>query len=127
MLFGPSGELAVDPFVVHKVIGPEGEECIQYGTHGVLFGLVKAWIRLPFIVTTNPSGCSTNAVVSLRDVTSSTNVSNLTVNQASAQFVDSGALSALMTAGHTFTLGLTTNPAGCTQQPLVSSPAAVYQ
>jgi hypothetical protein len=92
-----------------------------------VFAKAHTLVRLTFILTQAPATCSPNAVVSLRDVTSSTNISSITVSQASAQFVDSGTLSVAMTAGDTFTLGPTTAAAGCGTQPVISSFTAVLQ
>lgn len=92
-----------------------------------VFAQAHTLVRLTYILTTAPGSCSTNAVVSLRDVTASSNVASITVNQGSAQFVDSGALSNAMTAGDTFTLGPTTSASGCSTQPVISSLTAVIQ
>lgn len=84
-------------------------------------------VRLSYTVTTAAAACSTNAVVGVRDVTSSTNVSTLTVTQSTGTFVDSGAISNAMTAGDVFILGMITAPVGCGTFPTISNLTAVMQ
>lgn len=83
-------------------------------------------VRLVYEIVTAPSGCTTNAVVGLRDNTSSTNLSTLTVTGA-VGVVDSGALSVSTTAGHQFALGLLTAASGCTTTPAIGAITAVYE
>jgi hypothetical protein len=70
-----------------------------------------------------PSGCSTNAVIGLRDLTAASNVSTLT--PTSTGVLDSGAISVSMTAGHTFGLGNITQASGCSTF-VVTAVSATY-
>jgi len=84
-------------------------------------------VRLTYNLTQAPSGCATNAVVAVRDMTSSSNLTTITVNQAITGFVDSGALSIATTAGHKILIGTTTAAASCTTVPNASNINAVFQ
>jgi hypothetical protein len=99
-----------------------GQNCAE-----TVFVNAHTIVRLTYVVVTGPSGCTTNAVLGVRDVTSATNLTTSTVTAASGTFVDSGAISVSMTAGHTFQLGLLTTSAGCTTNPLVSQLTAVLE
>jgi hypothetical protein len=81
-------------------------------------------VRFIVFVYVAPVGCSTAAVFAVRDITSSTNLT--TLSPTITGVADSGALSVAMTAGHTFGIGLTTTPAGCSTF-INSGQTAVYQ
>lgn len=83
-------------------------------------------VRLVYDISTAASGCTTNAVVGVRDNTSSSNIATSTATGA-AGVIDSGALSISMTAGHQFALGLLTAAAGCTTTPNIAAVTAVYE
>ena len=99
-----------------------GQNCAE-----TVFVNAHTIVRMTYIVVTGPSGCSTNAILGVRDVTSATNLVTSTVTAASGTFVDSGAISVSMAAGHTFQLGLLGTSAGCTTNPLVSQLVAVLK
>lgn len=85
-------------------------------------------LRLTYTVVTSPANCTTALVVGVRDITSSTNLTTLTVaNGASIGFVDSGALSVAMTAGDTIGIGAITASSGCTTNPQLGNVTMVYR
>ena len=85
-------------------------------------------LRLTYILTTSPAGCTTSPVVGVRDNTSGTTLTSLTIaNAQSTGFVDSGALSVVTTAGHRIGIGVITAPVGCSTQPVLLDLTAVYQ
>jgi hypothetical protein len=92
-----------------------------------VFAKAHTLVRITFIMQTGNSGCSPNASVGVYDATGAAVVSQVAVNGASNTFQDSGPLSAAMTAGHTFILGVTTAAAGCSTFPQISSLTAVLQ
>lgn len=93
-----------------------------------VFAKAHTLVRLTYGVITGPSGCSTNAVVGIRDITGSTNLATSTVTAASGTaLIDSGALSTAMTAGDTFGIGLLTVASGCTTFPVINNVTAVFQ
>jgi hypothetical protein len=61
-----------------------------------------------------PSGCTTNAVLNIADMT---NTSTLTTLTQSAQVSDSGPLSINAPAGHVLRVGVSTAASGCTTTP----------
>lgn len=72
------------------------------------------------------AGCTTPAVISIKDLTSSSILTSLTqVN--GTQIYDSGTLNISTTAGHSFGLGITTLSIGCTTTPDVIQSDATYQ
>jgi len=84
--------------------------------------------RFTVQLSTAPSGCATNAVVGVRDMTSSTNLTSITIVAQPVGFrLDSGAISIAMTAGHEFAAGLLTAAGGCGTFPTIGSSTAVYQ
>jgi hypothetical protein len=62
----------------------------------------------------NPSGCTTNAVLNIADLTAASTLTTLT---QSSQVSDSGALSINAPAGHVLRVGVSTAAAGCTTTP----------
>jgi hypothetical protein len=62
----------------------------------------------------NPSGCTTNAVLNIADLTAPSTLTTLT---QSSQVSDSGALSINAPAGHVLRVGVSTAAAGCTTTP----------
>jgi len=62
----------------------------------------------------NPSGCTTNAVLNIADMTAPSTLTTLT---QSSQVSDSGALSINAPAGHVLRVGVSTAAAGCTTTP----------
>ena len=62
----------------------------------------------------NPSGCTTNAVLNIVDMTAPSTLTTLT---QSSQVSDSGALSINAPAGHVLRVGVSTAAAGCTTTP----------
>lgn len=62
----------------------------------------------------SPSGCTTNAVLNIADITNASTVTTLT---QSAQVSDSGALSINVPAGHVLRVGVSTTASGCTTTP----------
>ena len=85
-------------------------------------------VRLVYQLFTSPSGCSTAAVLGLRDITSSTNIGTLTVtNGLGTGLIDSGPLSVATTGGDQFQLGLITAEAGCSVTATVGNLNAVFQ
>jgi hypothetical protein len=60
------------------------------------------------------SGCTTNAVLNIADMTA---VSTLTTLTLSSQVSDSGALSINAPAGHVLRVGVSTAASGCTTTP----------
>lgn len=91
------------------------------------FANAHTLVRITYDLTQAPSSCATNAVVGVRDVTASSNVATITVNQGVTGYVDSGALSVAMTAGHEFLVGVITAAATCTTVPNGHSIVAVFQ
>jgi hypothetical protein len=85
-------------------------------------------VRFDVTVTQAPLGCTTAPVFGIKDLTSSTVLTSVTIsNGISTGLVDSGAVSVATTAGDTFTVGLTTSPAGCTTAAIIGVPIAVIQ
>jgi len=85
-------------------------------------------LRLTMDVSSLPVGCTTNAVVGFKDLTSGAVLSSFTItNSTPTTLNDSGALSVAMTSGDQFGLGLLTSPAGCTTSPGIYTLVAVYQ
>ena len=85
-------------------------------------------VRFDYFLGQSPTGCSTAAVIGIRDITSSSNIYTVTIsNGASVGYVDSGALSLAMTAGHQFGIGLLTSGSGCSPTPAVNQLMAVLQ
>ncbi|HYY73168.1 MAG TPA: hypothetical protein VE778_06210 [Candidatus Bathyarchaeia archaeon] len=104
--------------------------CAEGGTglcNETVFAKAHMLVRLTYNLTQAPVTCSTNAVVAVKDMTSSSILSSITVNQAITQFVDSGALSVATTAGNKILVGTTTAAASCTTFPNVTNIAAVFQ
>lgn len=83
--------------------------------------------RMTYVVGTGPSGCTTNAVIGVRDVTAASNLVTSTVTAASGTFVDSGALSVSMPAGHTYLIGVLTVASGCGANPTAGMATMVFQ
>ena len=81
--------------------------------------------RLIAIASTQASGCGTQPVVALYDQNTAATVSTLTIPNTTT-LVDSGALSVAMTAGHRFSVSVTTIGAGCGTNALVKI-TATYQ
>lgn len=92
-----------------------------------VFAKAHTLVRITFIVTTGNSGCSPNVSVGVFDITGAAVVSQVAVNAAANTFVDSGPLSVATTAGHNFTLGVTTAGAGCGTFPSITGLTAVFQ
>lgn len=85
-------------------------------------------VRFVFQVGASSSGCTTLLVVGVRDITASTTLTSQAItNGSAAAFVDSGALNISMPAGHTFGVGMTTAPNGCSGQATVYNAVMVYQ
>lgn len=81
--------------------------------------------RLIINVSTAPSGCSTNAVYGLKDLTASSVVTSLT--PTSTGVTDSGSISVATTAAHQFVLGLTTAAVGCSTFITANSMSITFQ
>jgi hypothetical protein len=62
----------------------------------------------------NPSGCTTNAVLNIADLTAASTLTTLT---QSSQVSDSGVLSINAPAGHVLRVGVSTAASGCTTTP----------
>lgn len=89
----------------------------------VLYPSAHTIKRLTFILQLSAAGCWTSPQLGIRDETSSTVLTSLTLTNGEATgFIDSGALSVSMTAGDKFSLG-----AGCATTPTFSSLSAVLQ
>ncbi len=85
-------------------------------------------VRFTYILQTAPVGCSTAAVIGVRDITASSTLTSATIaNGATLGLTDSGAISVATTAGHQLAVGIITAPAGCTTQPGVTGLTMVYQ
>lgn len=95
----------------------------------VIFLNAHILFRLTFqTVTQIPGGCSTNLIVGVRDITASTTLASSTItNGQSLGFVDSGALSVAIPAGHQIGIGAIQANAGCTTAPIVQNLNMVYQ
>jgi hypothetical protein len=83
-------------------------------------------VRFTYVIQTAAVGCGTNAVIGVRDITSTTTLASSTVSGA-VGFVDSGAISASIPAGDTIGVGPITQPAGCGTFPIVLGLTAVFQ
>lgn len=85
--------------------------------------------RVTFMLNSNPPfGCGALLIVGVRDLTSSTNLYTSTIaNSQAAGFVDSGALSISITAGHTIGIGAIQTENGCSNVPAVAYLRMVYQ
>ena len=100
------------------------------GTSCAFFILANAHTltRFSFNLGVTATTCSTQAVIGVRDVTSSSNLTTSTISNSQALgLVDSGAISVAMTAGHTFFVGLITASSGCAGNPQFGSLSMVYQ
>ncbi len=82
--------------------------------------------RLKVFLSTNGAGCTTPAIVSVRDVTGASNLTTLSISNNTASF-DSGALSIATTAGRDFLVGTTTISVSCTTPPAFSNFVVTYQ
>lgn len=91
-----------------------------------VFSLAHTIVRMTYTVTIAPS-CSTNAVVGVRDTTSSTNLITSTISGTLGAFVDSGAVSIATTAGDTLTMGLLTAPTSCSSSPQIGNLTVIFQ
>lgn len=99
----------------------------RYGNE-VLFTNAHTIIRFTYNSSGGTLGCSTQAVIGVRDITSSTNLTTATIaNGEPGGFVDSGVLSIATTAGHKLMVGTITGALGCSTAPLVNNVMAVYQ
>lgn len=72
------------------------------------------------------AGCTTSPIVSVKDLTSSTILTSLTITNGPTTF-DSGAISISTTAGHAFGIRLTTAAVGCTSQANLTQMDVAYQ
>ena len=83
-------------------------------------------IRFTYDVFIGASGCGVNGVVGIRDETSSTTLTSSAIGSGTG-FVDSGALSIAITAGHKIGVGVITTPTTCSTFPTVLGLTMVYQ
>lgn len=83
--------------------------------------------RLKVILSPQDAGCTTLPIISVQDLTTSTNLTNLTIPNGTNGPVDSGALSITTTAGHDFMVGETTFSSGCTTTGSYSNITVTYQ
>ena len=108
------------------IVRPEGASGSNLCAE-TFFANAHTLVRLTFNLSQAPATRSPNAVIGVRDVTSSTNLPTITVNQGVAGFVDSGALSIATTAGHKILVGTVTAAAGCGTVPNANTISAVFQ
>jgi hypothetical protein len=85
-------------------------------------------VRLTYVLTVSPAGCTTSPVLGVRDETASTTLASLTIANAQATgFTDSGVLSVATTAGNKLGVGVITAAVGCTQSGDAANLTAVFQ
>ena len=90
------------------------------------FAAAHTLLRFTLYAVVAAAGCSTNAVVQFFDATSSTVLASLTVTNTS-HFIDSGALSVAMTAGHSFSFNVSNAGSGCSPSAGNVTYTAVYK
>lgn len=110
------------PLTVACTSLPNTQPCLQ-----TVFNLPHTLVRFTYVVNIAAVGCGTNAVLGVRDLTSSTNLFTSTVTGAGATFIDSGNLSTPMTADHAFLIGTLTAASGCGTNPQAGWITMVYQ
>ncbi len=115
-----------------SLLGGASVTCALTGAVGncmrAVFAQGHTLVRFTFELTGGQAGCTTNPVVGVKDLTTGTVLSSITVTNADAVgFKDSGAISVSMTAGDTFGIGLLTAPAGCTTFATLGQETAVIQ
>jgi len=99
--------------------GVTGPEVVLANNHTLTRFLLKTEV--------GENGCPTSAVVALKDMTTNTVLTSLTLSN-STNVYDSGALSITMTGGHTFAFVGTVSSGFCTgQYPGAGAFTAVYQ
>jgi len=106
-----------------------GNTVCASGTAGIacmFYFFVNAHTLTGLLVATStaPSGCSVNAAVGVKDITSATVLTSLTPTTTGV--LDSGALSISTTAVHQFAIGLVTQATSCTTFPTFTA-TATYQ
>lgn len=91
------------------------------------FPAARTAIRFQYLEITVPAGCTTYAVIGLRDVTSSTTLSSVTLASTDTTGFHSATISVNITAGDTLQLGPITAEAGCSTAAAVGNYTVIYQ
>lgn len=91
-----------------------------------IFQVAHTLLRFTWNLTASPSGCSTNPIIGVRDLTAGSNLYTVTVNAQPLGFQDSGALSTTIPANHAIGVGVLTSPSAPCAVALVGV-TMVYQ
>lgn len=84
--------------------------------------------RFTYLLSVTPTGCSTLAQLGVRDMTIPATLYAVNIaNGTSTGFIDSGAVSVGLSAGHKIVVGVIQAAAGCTALPATSSVTMSYQ
>ncbi len=120
------------PLVQEVSFGSQvGGGIVPCGTYTTASGCAYTQLTYPHTVTrifvvlaTAPVGCSTNAVVGIKDITAGAVLMSLS---PTAVGISTTTGSVAIPAGHDIGVGLLVAPAGCSTYPLFGSVNAVYQ